>query len=184
MKQAYTYSQYTHSDEQTKEISALFNKTFGDSEGVEEGKVIASLAERLILYTHPEDIHIFIALQDARIVGCIIFTRLQFETDVDAFVLGPVAVHTDCQGQGVGQSLINHGLEALRAGGVSFVITYGDINYYTKVGFDNITEETVPAPLKLSYPEGWLGQSLIHDEITPIKGKSWCVPEFDNPIYW
>lgn len=179
-----TYTTYQPLSNQTKEISELFRKTFGDSEGVEEGEVIASLAERLITKTPAEDIHVFIASSGERIVGCIILTRLRFEDETNAFIMGPVAVLTNLQGKRIGQNLITYGLGELRNKDVAFVITYGDINYYSQVGFEQITEETVPAPLKLSYPEGWLGLPLIGNEIKTISGKSQCVPEFDNPIYW
>lgn len=184
MNKQITYKSYAPYSRQTEEISELFRKTFGDSEGAKEGEVIASLAERLISNTPTEDIHVFIANSGEDIVGSIILTRLRFEDDTNAFVMGPVAIHTDCQGRGIGQGLIQYGLEELRNKGIAFVITYGDINYYAQVGFEHITEETVPAPLPLSYPEGWLGLPLIGDEITPISGKSWYVPEFNNPIYW
>jgi len=64
------------------------------------------------------------------------------------------------------------------------VITYGDPNFYSKVGFSVISEKNVPAPLKLSYPEGWLGQSLINDRIDPIAGKSHCVEALNKPNLW
>ncbi|QMU56914.1 MAG: hypothetical protein GKR98_01030 [Boseongicola sp.] len=37
---------------------------------------------------------------------------------------------------------------------------YGVINFYAKIGFPRITEGIAQAPLPLSYPKGWLGQSL------------------------
>jgi hypothetical protein len=33
-------------------------------------------------------------------------------------------------------------------------------------------------------PEGWLGQSLVGDEIEPIAGNSYCVEAFNKPEYW
>jgi len=61
---------------------------------------------------------------------------------------------------------------------------YGDPNFYSKVGFSAIDEKLVPAPLNLEYPEGWLAQSLVGDEIEPIAGKSYCVEELNKPEYW
>jgi len=68
--------------------------------------------------------------------------------------------------------------------GVSIVLTYGDLNFYSKVGFKLITEKIVKAPLKLTYPEGWLAQSLLGDEIEPIAGNSYCVEAFNKPEIW
>lgn len=64
------------------------------------------------------------------------------------------------------------------------MLIYGNPNFYSKVGFQKITEAIVKAPLKLTYPEGWLAQSLISNEITPIKGNSTCVTALNNQKYW
>jgi len=80
--------------------------------------------------------------------------------------------------------LINYGLRELKAKGVELVLTYGDINFYSKVGFDPISEEIVKAPVKLTYPEGWLGQSLISDTVEPIDDQPSCVKALNKPEYW
>jgi predicted N-acetyltransferase YhbS len=98
--------------------------------------------------------------------------------------MAPVAVRTSFQKKGVGQAVIAGGLEQLRARGVQLVMSYGDINFYAKAGFTTVAEETVPAPLPLSYPEGWIGQSLDGREITPVTGGTHCVPAIDNGAYW
>ena len=67
---------------------------------------------------------------------------------------------------------------------MTLALTYGDPNFYSKVGFGVVSEQVVPAPLKLSYPEGWLAQSLVGDEIEPIAGKSYCVEAFNKPEIW
>lgn len=40
------------------------------------------------------------------------------------------------------------------------------------------------APLKLTYPEGWLGQSLVSEEIEQVAGNSYCVEALNKPEYW
>jgi len=45
-------------------------------------------------------------------------------------------------------------------------------------------EKIAKAPLKLTQPEGWLGQSLVSDEIEPIAGNSYCVEAFNKPEDW
>jgi predicted N-acetyltransferase YhbS len=134
--------------------------------------------------TDREDLYGFVAIQGGEIIGCIFFSRLTFENDISAFILSPVAIHTDHQGKGVGQQLIHCGIKRLKDEGVELVMTYGDPDFYSKVGFSPVKEETVRAPLRLTYPEGWLGQSLISDSVEPIAGHSSCVKALGKPEYW
>ena len=99
-------------------------------------------------------------------------------------MLAPVAVDTSHQGKGVGQALINFGLNEMKKRSAAVVITYGDPSFYSRVGFQSLSEEVVPAPYKLSMPEGWLGQSLNEDPIPIINDRPGCVPAFNNSAYW
>ncbi len=166
------------------EITQLFTKTFSDSEGVSEGELIGNLVHDLINSPDNHDILGFVASEQGRIIACIFFSRLTFENGLNAFLLAPVAVHTDHQGKGVGQALINYGLRVLRGEGVKVVFTYGDINFYCRVGFHHIDQSIAKSPLKLSYPKGWLAQSLISEQIELIAGNSYCVDAFNKPEYW
>ncbi|MBT8411700.1 MAG: GNAT family N-acetyltransferase, partial [Octadecabacter sp.] len=100
------------------------------------------------------------------------------------FILAPVAVATAHQGFGLGQRLIAHGLETLRKDGVDVVLTYGDVNFYSKVGFALITETEAQPPLPLQYPQGWLGQMLSDTGFTPLVGPSRCVAPLNHPDHW
>jgi putative acetyltransferase len=166
------------------EIEHLFIKTFSDSEGPAEGKRIGRLARDLMRSTDAHDLYCFIAIENEEIVGCIFFSRMTFESGIDAFILAPVATHTDHQGKGVGQKLIHFGLNTLLEDGVELVLTYGDPGFYSKVGFSIVSEKLVPAPLTLKYPEGWLAQSLVGDKVEPISGTSHCVDALNKPEYW
>ena len=174
----------TYTPNNADEIEQLFIKTFSDSEGLSEGEVIGSLVRDFMASTDTCDLYCFIATENEQIIGSIFFSRMTFESGMNAFILAPVAIHTDHQGKGVGSKLIHFGLNALKESGVELVLTYGDPNFYSKVGFSVITEELVPAPLRLTMPEGWLAQSLVKDEIEPIAGKSYCVAELNKPELW
>ena len=167
-----------------KEIKQLFAQTFSDSEGQSEGLLVANLAYSLMTRTDAHDFYAFIATENEQIIGSIIFSKLTFESELNAFLLSPVAIHTSYQGNGIGQKLINFGLNSLKKNGVELVFTYGDPDFYSKVGFSIIAEKLVKAPFKLTYPEGWLGQSLLSDEVAPITGNSYCVEALNKPEYW
>lgn len=137
------------------------------------------------MQTDPRDLHVFITVENGNIIGSIIFSRLRFEKSRRiAFLLSPVAVHPDYQKKGIGQQLITFGHNNLKKNRVELVFTYGDINFYSKIGYKVISENLVKAPLPLSYPEGWLAQSLTGDEIQPIPGNSYCVEAISKSEYW
>lgn len=169
---------------QTNDLVELFTKTFGDSEGPEEGKLIGGLVDTLIETTPKQDIFVFVAKDNDTIIASILLTRLTFGQESQSFMLAPVAVHTDYQGKGIGQALIKHGLETLGSQGVKIAFTYGDPNFYTRAGFKQVTEEQFKAPLKLSYPHGWMAQSLLDSQIESLAGASTCVEGFNDPALW
>jgi predicted N-acetyltransferase YhbS len=175
-------SKYKESDR--PEIQRLFAKTFSDSESQSEGHLIGHLVLGLMNETEPQDIFGFVATEKEQIIGCIFFTRLSFDAPVEAFLLSPVVVHTNHQGAGIGQRLINFGIDQLKEKGVKLVFTYGDPNFYSKVGFEHISEDKAKAPFELTQPEGWLCQSLDGGEIEPLSGRARCVKAFNKPEYW
>jgi putative acetyltransferase len=166
------------------EIKSLFTKVFTDSEGQSEGVLIGKLAGELMAETDDGDLYGFVAVENGKILACIFFSRLTFESNISAFILSPVAVHTDHQGKGIGQQLIKYGLERLKDEGVELVMTYGNPDFYSKVGFAPVREEAIKAPLRLAQPHGWLGQALTGNSVEPIAGHSSCVKALGKPEYW
>ncbi len=169
---------------QLQEIKTLFQNTFTDSEGEAEGKMVSELAYEALTTTDSQDLYGFVAMDGETLAGSIVFTRLMPANGAKAFLLSPVAVATSYQKQGVGSALINAALDVLKSEGVELVFTYGDPNYYGRVGFKQISEDVVKAPCKLSFPEGWLGQSLVSEEIEAIAGETGCVAAMNKPEIW
>ncbi len=173
-----------YSKNQIEEIKQLFTSVFTDSEGHSEGLVIGSFVYDLMMNTNDEDLYGFIATDKGDVIGSIFFSRITFDNGVSAFILSPVAIHTESQKMGIGQKLIDFGINYLKENNVELVLTYGDHNFYSKVGFNLISEKVIKAPLKLTYPEGWLGQSLVSNEIHKISGASHCVDALNKPELW
>lgn len=167
------------------EIVDLFTATFTASEGAEEGVMIEGLVRNLLTQTNPDDIFVFTATEGEALIGGAIFTRLVYANDPrTVFLLSPMAVATVQQGQGIGQALLRHALAELRSAGIDVAITYGDPNFYGKVGFKPVSEDIAPAPLPLSQPQGWIAQSLTSDDFTPLRGPSTCVSALNDPSFW
>jgi putative acetyltransferase len=167
-----------------EEVEDLFTSVFSSSEGVQEGKLIGSLAAALIVRTDNQEVICLGAFEERTIIGAIFFTRLRFIEPVKAYLLAPVAVSAAHQGKGVGQAMIRFGLQELEKRSVTLLVTYGDPAFYSKLGFQSLPEDVIQAPQPLSMPEGWLGQSLSGETLPVLRSRPACVQEFDNSAYW
>ncbi len=167
-----------------EEVTSLFTSVFTSSEGEKEGRLIGNLASELSSRNDNQEIICFGTYEEESIIGAIFFTRLRFNESIQVYMLAPVAISTKHKGKGVGQALINFGLNEVKKRSVAVVITYGDPSFYSKVGFQALSENIIQAPLKLSMPEGWLGQSLMEKPIPTINDRPTCVKEFNDPVYW
>ena len=172
------------SESKSQKVIDLFKSVFSASEGEAEGRVIADFVANLISTTKSQDLIGCTAEENEIIVGCIFFSRFTVPSGQIAFILSPVAVSTVVQGTGIGQKLIQYGLDHLRSLNVNLVFTYGDPSYYSKTGFEQINENIVKAPCPLSQPIGWLAQSLDGQEIQPMAGSTRCVEALNDPDLW
>ena len=166
------------------EVTSLFMSVFTSSEGEKEGRLIGNLVSELSSRIDNQDIVCFGTYEEESIIGSLFFTRLRFREAIQVYMLAPVAVSREHQGEGVGQAIINYGLNELKNRSVAVAITYGDPSFYSKLGFRTLSENVIQAPLKLSMPEGWLGQSLTGEPIPTIDERPRCVKEFNDPAYW
>ncbi len=84
-------------------------------------------------------------------------------------LLGPVAVASHAQRQGIGSATIRAGLRHLARTGTARVYVLGDPGYYSRFGFAPDDTVTPPYPL----PEEWRGawQSLsLSSDTRPLRG--------------
>jgi predicted N-acetyltransferase YhbS len=166
-----------------QEIIELFQKTFSQSEGETEGELLAALTADLSDMLGIESVSCLGAFESNKLIAAIFLTDLIFQQDFKVKMLAPVAVRTEFQRKGVGQTLILNAMQSLQASGVDLIVTYGDPDYYSKVGFQALSEQDVPAPMPLSMPIGWLGKTLnrpIPSDLTTPK----CVEPFSNQNLW
>jgi predicted N-acetyltransferase YhbS len=171
--------------DRAREMADLFEASFRASEGEQEGRLIGRLALDLMLHTPVEERVICVAEDAGTLIGAIVFSRLRYPQDPRrVFVLAPVAVAPERQGQGIGQQLLRFGLDALRAAGVDVALTYGDPRFYAKLGFAPLREVDAQAPFPLQMPQGWLGQSLTAQPLMPLQGPSQCVAALNDPVFW
>jgi putative acetyltransferase len=77
-----------------------------------------------------------VAESDGEVVGHIAFSVADIgDSSTGWFLLGPVAVRPDRQGEGIGRALVEAGLDALRSRGACGCVLVGDPAFYDRFGF-------------------------------------------------
>lgn len=102
--------------------------------------------------------------------GTISFWPLSIGTQQSpALLLGPLAVHPDRQGLGIGIALMEQGLARARAQGHGLVLLVGDEPYYAKVGFARLPAGliTMPGPVD---PDRFLYLELTPGALQGVSG--------------
>lgn len=171
-----------HTKHQTALVE-LFQSVFSAAEGEQEGRQLARLVARLAEKLDHPNRFAFAAYQAKKLRGAIFFTPLSISQPYSIYMLSPVAIHTDYQGQGIGQALIHYGLAQMRQHAVDAVVTYGDPAYYTKTGFVPAYDFIQP-PFALSMPEGWLYRKLSARALPATNEIPACVEAFNHAHYW
>lgn len=167
-----------------EEVITLFTNVFTQSEGAAEGQLIGELVNLLIHHTSADQRMAFGAFKENTLVSCVIFSQLRVNNLSHAFLLSPMAVATAHQNQGIGQALIRYGLEALQAKGAKLVMTYGDPQFYSKIGFQVVSDAQLIPPFKLSYPQGWQGLALGKTDLSDVQGSILSVEAFNHQHLW
>jgi putative acetyltransferase len=78
-----------------------------------------------------------VAVDEANIVGHILFSPARFATEPELILMGlaPMAVMPSKQRQGVGSTLVREGLERCRRLNAAAVVVLGHPSYYPRFGF-------------------------------------------------
>jgi predicted N-acetyltransferase YhbS len=86
-----------------------------------------------------------------------------------SLLLGPVAVDSKVQGQGVGAALMNQAISAARAAGFESILLVGDAPYYARFGFsENLTRHLhLPGPVERNR---FLGLELSEQALDGAEG--------------
>ncbi len=90
----------------------------------------------------------FIARDDENhLIGTISFWQIHIgEMGPDAILLGPLAVMSGRQNNGLGQALMAHGIKVAKKTGHQLVVLVGDAPYYARIGFKQIPTGQVIMP--------------------------------------
>lgn len=167
-----------------KEISNFFYDVFFQSEGKQEGLTLQELTLQLTDQIQDPSILGIKAHSNSEILGSLFLTQLQFQEGIQAYLLAPVGVHPNHQGKKIGTQLIEHAIQYLKSQDTPFLMTYGDPKYYSRFGFQGVSEQVLPPPFPLSQPEGWMYRGIKLNRVPVITGKALCVEPFNQRNLW
>lgn len=121
---------------------------------------------------------------DSRIVGQAIFTKCVVAgSNLNAVLLGPLAVAPAWQRQGIGNAIVRTGLKRLKETDVNLVFVLGDPAYYSRLGF--LPESQIEPPFRLpaEWNGAWQSQSLGTIKVS-FRGKLSVPRQWHEPALW
>ena len=125
-----------------------------------------------------------VATIDAKLVGHAVFTRCGVDgSDVEAALLGPLAVSPGFQRQGIGSVLVRAGLRRVDEEGAALVLVLGDPGYYGRFGFRRESSIEPPYSLPVEWTEAWQSMSL-KETAAPSPGTLSVPRQWRNPALW
>ncbi len=123
-----------------------------------------------------------VAEQNGLIVGHILFSRIQIQTEnglAPALALAPMAVLPAHQNQGIGSALVQGGLEECKRLGHAVVIVLGHPSYYARFGFSAGLAKALDCPYG-EHGEAWMALELIPGALAGVRGRVIYPATFDG----
>lgn len=111
------------------------------------GPIEADLVDQLRAGSHV--LLSLVADLDGALVGHILFTRMWIDgppQSLPAVALAPVAVLPDHQRRGIGSTLVQDGIDAMRARNEAILFVLGHPGYYPKFGFSAALAAAIESP--------------------------------------
>lgn len=112
----------------------------------------------------------FVADEDGRVVGHILFSRTLIETADESLLsvaLAPLSVSPSHQRRGIGRQLVRTGVQWLRTRGERSVLVLGDADFYQQFGFSTDRARALATPFP---PHAFMALELVADALDGIRG--------------
>ncbi len=159
-----------------------------------DSDVEADLVEELLNDRTATPVLSLLAFKNAKPAGHILFTRARLETDDQntsllpcIYILAPLAVIPEYQGQGIGGMLVKEGVKRLRQTGADLVFVLGHEEYYPKYGFIQNAHALgfrPPFPILPKHHNAWMIQALSSKDNTLYRGRIVCADAMNKLEYW
>lgn len=125
-----------------------------------------------------------VGIADKALVGHVVFTTCGVNGRTDRVaLLGPLAVASAWQRQGIGSTIVRAGLQELENAGTSQVYVLGDPAYYRRFGFEPQDQVAPPYPLPEEWRGAWQSLRLCNDK-PPLYGTLSVPQAWRKPALW
>ena len=157
--------------------------------GADEAPRIIRMVDEALADPSAQPLVSLVAIQDARVVGHVMFTHAEIDTGdegVEASLLAPLAVHPDLQGTGIGGRLIAAGFTVLETKGVALAFVLGHPDYYPRAGFEPAGAHgfTAPYPIPEEHAAAWMVKALRPGLLGRVAGPVRCAAALDHEELW
>ena len=152
-------------------IREVYTRAFGQSQ---EADIVDRLRQNC------GDLISFVALEENRLVGHILFSPVTIEDEertVRGVGLAPMAVLLKFQRKGIGSELVRAGIERLKNMDCPFVIVVGFPEYYPRFGFESASRYDIKSEWDVP-DEAFMILVLNESELGGISGVVKYQPEF------
>ena len=172
-------------ESERKEILNIHNQAFGKA----KGPVISKLVEDLLDDKTAMPTLSLVAIENGKLIGHILYTKATItntELPISAQLLAPLAILPDEQNKGIGEKLINEGLNQLKESGTELVFVLGHPAYYPRCGFFPAGEKgfDAPYPIPEEHAAAWMVQELNGCVLEKATGKVQCSKVLNEPQHW
>ena len=162
-------------------IKKLHLEAFDNS----EAELISDFSVNLLHEKPTTKIISLVAMDNDLIIGHTAFSPIFLDSTNEhfAYILAPLGVLPAYQSNGVGSTIVKHGLDTISSLGGFMVFVYGDPRYYSRFGFTADLAQNFTPPYTLHYPEG-LQAMKLNSTVFPEGGKFKCVNSLNEPKLW
>lgn len=143
----------------------------------------AELVDRLRKTNYYHSELSLVAIEDAEIVGHILFTRVVIKDGnktYPALALAPVGIKESAQNKGIGTLLIEEGLKKAKYLGHKAIVVLGNPNYYSRFGFEKASNYEITPPT--DFPEEAFLIKKLSPEDLEFKGQVLYPMQFNMVI--
>ena len=152
-----------------------------------ENEQVAKLATELLIEIDEAPPPFTLIAEEKRApIGTVAFSpvRLRDVSGFIGYILAPLAVRPDFQGDGIGKALAEAGLQEAKRQGARMAFVYGDPAYYGRFGFGAELAQPFDPPFRLQYPDGWQAIHLAAGTSSIAPGPIDCVKALRRPELW